>query len=72
MNKCMKSLTFFNITNLTSSQLYKNAKQLQKYYLNDTFATECVHFKDLLLTLPSDELPNTVLKMYSLIIKNNY
>jgi len=34
-------------TNLTPSEVYKNAKKLQKYYHNklaSTFANECVHF----------------------------
>lgn len=65
----------FNITNLTPSEVYENAENLQKYYYSDlasTFANECVYFRSFLLTLPSDESPISVLKMYSLIIKNNY
>lgn len=38
----------FNITNLTPSEVYENAENLQKYYHNDldsTFVNECVNFR---------------------------
>lgn len=66
---------FFNIINLTPSKVSEASEKLQKYYHDDlasTFSNECVHFRSFLLTLPSDDLPNTALKMYSMIKKNNY
>lgn len=45
---------FFNINNLTPSEIYENAENLQKYYHNDlasTFANECVYFKSFFINI---------------------
>jgi len=63
------------ISNLTPSKVFENAENVQQCYHDDlasTFSNECVHFRSFLLTLPSDDLPNTALKIYSMIKKNNY
>jgi len=60
---------------LTPSKVSEVSEKLQKYYHDDltsTLSNECVQFRSFLLTSPSDDLPNTSPKMYSMIKKNNY
>jgi len=59
------------------ANVISNTKKLNSFFQNKfkkIFSTRTtVHFRSFLLTLSiSDDLPNTVIEMYSLIIKNNY
>ncbi|KAE9543665.1 hypothetical protein AGLY_002061 [Aphis glycines] len=54
---------FFNITKLSSAEIYEKAENLQTFYKEDlgtTFSNECVHFSSFLLSLAYDEFPDTI------------
>jgi len=49
-------------------KILKNYKSIHDD-LASIFLNECVHFRSFSLTLLSDDLPNTALKMYSMTKK---
>lgn len=57
---------FFNLTELSISEVREKAERLRKHYstdLDSSFPNECIHFRSHLLTLPKEKLPLSIIDM---------
>eukprot|EP00102_Acyrthosiphon_pisum_P015637 XP_008186298.1 PREDICTED: uncharacterized protein LOC103310290 [Acyrthosiphon pisum] len=57
---------FFNITELSVSEVREKAERLRNHYSTDldlSFSNECIHFRRYLLTLPKEQLPKSIKDM---------